>query len=137
MRVQFSPGPLIMQSKQVGILGEKIASDFLKEKGYQILDRNYSSKKVSGPIRGEIDIIAKEKDAIHFIEVKTLTSDKIISPEEKIDFQKEKKIIKMAESWLLENKISFDTKWQIDVISVIINLNSKKAKIRHFENAIF
>jgi hypothetical protein len=43
----------------------------------------------------------------------------------------------MAEYWLLENKIPFDTKWQIDVISVIINLNSKKAKIRHFENAIF
>jgi putative endonuclease len=126
-----------MQSKQIGVLGEKIASDFLKKKNYQILDRNYSSKKVSGPIRGEIDIIAKEKDAFHFVEVKTLTSDKIISPEEKIDFQKERKIIKMAEYWLLENKIPFDTKWQIDVISVIINLNSKKAKIRHFENAIF
>jgi putative endonuclease len=126
-----------MQSKQIGVLGERIASDFLKKKNYQILDRNYSSKKISGPIRGEIDIIAKEKDTLHFVEVKTLTSDKIISPEEKIDFQKEKKIIKMAEYWLLENKISFDTKWQIDVISVIINLNSKKAKIRHFENAIF
>jgi len=48
-----------MESKQLGVLGERIASDYLEKRGYQILDKNYSSKWVSGPLRGEIDIIAK------------------------------------------------------------------------------
>ena len=62
-----------MNAKQLGIFGEKIAEDFLKKKGYTILDKNYSPRFVSGPQRGEIDIVAKKKGVINFIEVKTLT----------------------------------------------------------------
>lgn len=132
-----------MNSKQLGILGEKIAENYLKKKGYRILDKNYSPKFISGPIRGEIDIIAKKSDLISFIEVKTLLlgirpeSDPLISPEQKVDYLKQRKLIKMAENWLMEKKIPLDSKWQIDVISIKINSDSKKAKIRHFKNAIF
>jgi len=128
-----------MQSKQIGVLGERVASDFLKKKNYQILDRNYSSKKVSGPIRGEIDIIAKKENTISFIEVKTLKDNfgNGFSPEEKVNFPKQKKILKTAENWLMEKRIPLDSKWQIDVIAVEINSNLKKAKIRHFQNAVF
>ncbi|MBZ9569912.1 YraN family protein [Patescibacteria group bacterium] len=105
-----------MTSKQLGILGEKIAVDYLKNKGYQILDRNYSNKFLSGPQRGEIDIITKKNETISFIEVKTLTkSDRgrasTIPPEMKVDFQKQKKIIRTAENWLRERKILLNIKW--------------------------
>ena len=125
-----------MESKQTGILGEKIAENYLKNKGYEILDKNYSFK-ISGPKRGEIDIIAKKENTISFVEVKTLTSDKVIRPEEKVDYLKQRKIIKTGQSWLMKNKIPFDTKWQIDVVSILINPNTKTAKIRHFPNAVF
>ena len=124
-------------SKKLGILGEKIAQRYLEEKGYQILDRNYSSKFVSGPQRGEIDIVAKKSDIISFVEVKALEDSgepSAISPEEKFNLAKKRKIIKMAESWLMEKKIPFDSKWQIDVISIKINLGNKKAKILYFSN---
>jgi len=126
-------------SKEVGSLGEKIASEYLKEKGYKILDRNYSPRFVSGPLRGEIDIVAEKEDIISFIEVKTLKDNLVqgFSPEQKVDFEKQKKIIKTAESWLMEKKIPLDSKQQIDIISVEINSGSKKAKIRHFQNAVF
>ena len=141
-----------MDSKKLGILGEKIAQNYLEKKGYQILDKNYSSKFVSGPQRGEIDIVAKpqrnifdilrgkKSDTIHFVEVKTLLFKdggepfSAISPEEKFNLAKKRKIIKMAESWLMEKKIPLDSKWQIDVISVRINLANKKAKILRFSN---
>jgi len=131
-----------MSSKQLGALGEKIALYFLKKKGYQILDKNYSPKFVSGPQRGEIDIIAKKGDVISFIEVKTLTENgggpsSAISPEDKVDFFKQRKIIKMAESWLMEKKVPLDSKWQIDVIAIKINSDFKKAKINYFPNASF
>ncbi|MFC1629711.1 YraN family protein [Patescibacteria group bacterium] len=131
-----------MNSKQTGILGEKIASEYLKSKGYEILGKNYIPKFVSGPKRGEIDIIAKKDDVIVFVEVKALVVDNqnsapLISPEEKVNFQKQRKIIKTAQDWLMEKKVYFNSKWQIDVVSIRINKNTNKAKIQHFQNAVF
>jgi len=143
-----------MDSKKLGAFGEKIALDFLQKKGYQILDKNYLPKFLSGPQRGEIDIVAKPRrsvfdilrgkkdDIVHFIEVKTLAGTRggptsAISPEEKVDFLKQRKIIKTSESWLVEKKIPLTSKWQIDVIAIQIDLDSKKAKIRFLKNAVF
>jgi len=121
--------------KNIGKNGEEIAVKFLKEKGYQILDRNYRFQIPGDLQRGEIDIVAKKGDTICFVEVKTLKDPKIeIFPEEKVNFSKTKKLILTAESWLIKNKIPLNSKWQIDVISVLIK--GKEKKISHFENAI-
>lgn len=126
-------------SKWLGSLGEKIASEYLEKKGYKILDKNYLPKFISGPLRGEIDIIAERENTISFIEVKTLKDNfgKGFSPEQKVNFAKQKKILKAAENWLIEKKIPLDSKQQIDVISIEIDSDSNKAKIRHFKNAVF
>lgn len=127
-----------MNTKELGVLGEKVAVNFLRKRGYKILDKNYSPRFVSGPQRGEIDIVAKKENVISFIEVKTLVSgghSSAISPEDKVDYWKQRKILKMAENWLMEKKIVLDSPWQIDVISIRIDSESKKAKIRHFKNA--
>lgn len=133
-----------ISNKKLGDLGEKIARRFLERKGYKILDNNYSPKFISGPKRGEIDIVAEKDKNISFVEVKTLfspeqkervTSD-VFSPEQRVDYKKRRTIIKIAESWLTEKKIPFNAKWQIDVIAIKISLKTKKAKLRHFENII-
>jgi putative endonuclease len=122
-------------AKEVGKIGEEIAAEFLRKKGYRILERNYKFKIPGSFQRGEIDIVAKKKDTICFVEVKTLKDPKIeIFPEEKVDFQKRKKLIKVAESWLIKNKIPLNSKWQIDIISV--EIKGGEPKISHFENAI-
>lgn len=121
--------------KRIGKLGEDIAVDYLRKKGYTILERNYRFQIPGDLQRGEIDIIAKKGDTIFFVEVKTLKNPKIeIFPEEKVNFSKQKKLIWTAESWLMKNKIPLDSKWQIDVIAIIINKNKKE--FSHFENAI-
>jgi len=125
-----------MNSKQVGNWGERIAEDYLRDKGYQILDRNYSFRIPGNPQKGEIDIIAQKSGIISFIEVKTLRGRvALINPEEKVDFGKQRKLVKTSESWLMKKKIPLDTKWQIDVIAIIIKPN-KKVEISHFENAV-
>jgi len=134
-----------MDTKRTGNLGEKIAENYLKKKGYQVLDKNYSFRMQGNPLKGEIDIVAKKDDIITFIEVKTLwqTRGNFFSPEEKVNFGKQKKLVKMAESWLMEKKIPLNSKWQIDVIGIEINKPSfaratagEEIKISHFENAI-
>ena len=125
-----------MNSKQLGILGEKIAEKYLKNKGYEILDKNYSFRISGNPQKGEIDMVAKKSDIISFIEVKTLRGRlAVINPEEKVDFWKQRKLVKTAESWLMKKKIPLNSKWQIDVIGIKIVPN-KKVEISHFENAI-
>lgn len=128
-----------MDTRKLGNLGERIAEKYLKDKGYQILDRNYSFRIPGNPKKGEIDIVAKKSDIISFIEVKTIfKSDTgqtcVILPEEKVNFGKQRKLRIIAESWLMKKKIPLNSKWQIDVISIIIDKG--KAKIWHFENAV-
>ena len=121
----------------IGGLGEKIAIKYLTKKGYKILDKNYKPSFVSGPQTGEIDIVAKFGGTISFIEVKALNKKSSnYYPENKVDFLKQRKIIKTAERWLMEKKISLDSQWQVDVIAIEINLETKKAKIRYLANAV-
>lgn len=125
-----------MDKKETGDLGEKIAEEYLKNKGYQILDKNYSFRIPGNPQKGEIDMVAKKSDIISFIEVKTLRGRvALINPEEKVDFWKQRKLVKTAESWLMRKKIALNSKWQIDVIGIKI-VSNKKVEISHFENAI-
>lgn len=96
----------------LGCSGEEIAADFLKDNGYKVLERNYKSKL------GEIDIIAQEKDAICFIEVKTRSSDKFGAPSEAITSSKQKQISRAALVYLKEKGL-FDRRARFDVISII------------------
>ncbi len=130
-----------MDSRKIGNFGENIACYYLKNKGYKILDKNYFRKWIQGPQKGEIDMITQKDDNIHFIEVKTLTENyrepfSVIFPEDKVNFQKQKQLIKIAQDWLSEKKIPLESKWQIDVVAIKIDLGLKKAKIRHIQNAI-
>ncbi len=135
-----------MDTKRLGDFGEKVACYYLESKGYKILDRNYSRKWIQGPQKGEIDIVAEKDKIISFVEVKTLQQiqgKQITSaqgggyfPEDKVNFQKQKQLIKIAQDWLSEKKIPLESKWQIDIISIKANLSSEKAKIRHLKNAV-
>ena len=120
--------------KELGGSGEEIASRWLAKKGYRIIERNFSFR---GNFRkGEIDIIAEKDKLITFFEVKTsISGGSDFFPEDKIDFRKQKQVLKISQEWLIENNIPFDSSWQIDVITVRINKQTKKALIRHLKNA--
>ena len=116
-----------MNNQDIGKRGEEIASDFLKEKGYTIIETNFHK------LEGEIDIIAldeKGKEYI-FVEVKTRNNYKFGYPEEAVTMSKVKKIIRAAHYWLRKSK-NEDSYWRIDVIA--INLENNTAEIKHFKN---
>ena len=132
MKKQLNP---LTNSKRIGDFGEKIARHYLEKKKYKILAQNFKNKW------GEIDIIAKKKDEITFFEIKTLHSPKISQektffPEDKISLKKKNQFRKMAQIYLSERKIPLDFPYQIDVLSVEISFDFKKAKIRHFRNIV-
>ena len=120
--------------RKLGDLGEKVALDYLKKENYNILDRNYQRKW------GEIDIVAKgNKGEIVFIEVKTRkkTLDNSIGPENSVGVFKKKRLIRTAQIYLLEKKYPQETAWQIDVIAVELNEQTRRANLRHIKNAVW
>ena len=119
--------------KEIGKLGEDVAVKYLKNKGYKILARNFE-KRIDSLKFGEIDIVAQKDGVIMFCEVKALSAEKGFFPEQKINFKKIKRIARTAEIWLDENNALQDTSWQIDVLAITLDFNSRKAKVKHFKN---
>ena len=96
----------------LGASGEKLAKLFLIKKGFKILQSNFKNKT------GEIDIIAKDKDTLVFVEVKTRKSLKYGYPQEAVNSRKIAQIKKVAEYYCLINKLK-DIRKRIDVVSIL------------------
>ena len=74
------------RKQEIGKKGETVAVRYLKKQGYRIVEQNYRSKV------GEIDIIARDKQSLVFVEVKTRTNEKFGLPETSITQEKLEKI---------------------------------------------
>ncbi len=110
----------------LGKLGEDLATVFLKQKGFQIITRNYRQKT------GEVDIIAKDGETLIFIEVKTRSSLLFGQPFEAVTIKKQTQLNRIALDYMTRNKINNQAA-RFDVISILIEQN-KKPKIEHLEN---
>ena len=105
-----------MSNKRInlGRKGEDISVEFLKKQGYKIIERNYRCSL------GEIDIVAKDKNVLCFVEVKTRKTDEYGLPAEAIDGHKQKKLAKVALAYLKEKRI-YKQDLRFDVVSVYAN----------------
>lgn len=117
-----------MNTKPLGNKGEQLATDYLYNKGYRILHRNFVA------FGAEIDIIAMDEstDSIVFVEVKTLSNSYFEQPYEKVNFKKQRQIIKAANAYLL--RCNIDKESRFDVVSIVANDNSP-AQIEHIISA--
>jgi putative endonuclease len=115
-------------NQKLGGWGEDLASDYLLKKGYKILEKNYRNNY------GEIDIVAKKKKIIIFIEVKTRSGRSFGLPEEAVNRTKQGKLIKISEKYILDNRIKGN--YQIDVIAIEKDSITKKVNLRHLKNAV-
>jgi putative endonuclease len=95
----------------LGIFGEDTACEFLKKQGYRIIERNYKCKL------GELDIIAKEKGVISFVEVKTLTAGKMETPLDTINLKKQRHIQQSALYYLNKEKMQ-NVDCRFDVVAI-------------------
>lgn len=114
----------IHKKKDVGKLGEDIATKYLENKGFRIMERNFYCKQ------GEIDIIAKQGKEIVFIEVKTRLNNNFGTPAEAINNLKKMHILKSAQYFLYKNKI-LNKDVRFDAIEVV--LQNGKFNVNHIE----
>ena len=93
---------MVLDRKLLGYKGEELACYVMKERGYEIIARNYITKL------GEIDIIAYKDGVLVFCEVKTRIAGIFGDGREAVDLRKQNKIKRCAEMFLLSTGIAYD-----------------------------
>lgn len=99
---------------KIGNYGENIAVQYLENRDYNILARNFKC------VQGEIDIIATKNNEIIFCEVKTRSNTKFGNPSEAVDTNKQKHIWNVAEYYLYKNNL-INAFVRFDVLEVLVN----------------
>lgn len=115
------------EHNELGNRGEEIASVFLADHGYKILERNWRFGK------GEVDIICSKEDFVIVVEVKTRSTDFFGQPEEAVNKKKQRFLILAADAYVNQKDIMLEVRY--DIISIIFRPN--KHTIRHIEDAFY
>jgi putative endonuclease len=115
--------------KSTGDAGERIAVEFLINRGYTILGNNYHCQY------GEVDIIAKHKGCLVFVEVRTKKSLAFGTPEESITQAKKAKLILTSQTYMQEHDDLPDN-WRIDVVAIEMNKAGGVLRIEQIKSAI-
>ncbi|MEK7533684.1 MAG: YraN family protein [Patescibacteria group bacterium] len=111
-------------NRQTGASAENIAANHLIEKGYGILERNFRNKF------GEIDIIAKDKNILVFVEVKAKIGGDFGLPEEMISKGKLQRVRNMATMYMNGELLPC----RIDVVAIVLDENNEVVRLTHYEN---
>ena len=133
------PKVFTSKTQKIGEIGENIATRFLVKQNFSILERNYTKKW------GEIDIVAQKNNMLYFIEVKSVSRDSFPVSQETLDGHrtednmhpwKLKRMSRTIQTYLLSRKVLAETKWQVDLLVVYLDLKNKKAKVKVVEDII-
>jgi putative endonuclease len=120
-----------VDNRTIGNLGEDIAARWLLNNGHTIITRNYRIPY------GEIDIITRKGSVVHYIEVKTIQESPDVSretyaPWNNLTKQKVSSVISTAHYHRKAERMY--GYYQIDAMSVVLNINTKRAVVQYMEN---
>lgn len=119
------------QRQRLGQYGEAAAREYLKNKGYTILCQNWHAGRY-----GEIDLVAKDKNGLAIIEVKTRRQTAFGYPEEAVNKAKVSKLHFAARAYVLAHPhLAFRPR--LEVIAIVIDANNKVVDIKHYRGLDF
>lgn len=115
-------------SHELGRIGENIIADYITKLGYKVVERNFACNQ------GEIDIIAKDKEELVVIEVKTRTDISYGEASEAVTNTKKRHLINSIKYYIYKQKLE-NQPIRIDVAEVYINKG--KVKVNYIKQAIY
>lgn len=113
------------EHNELGKMGEDLAVQYLTDKGYEILERNWRN------IHKEIDIIAKEGNDLVIVEVKARQTDEYGEPDIAVTKRKQRMLIAAANAYILRNNLDKSTRF--DIVSIVFK--DGEPVIEHIEDA--
>ena len=111
----------------IGERGELRAAEYLQNKGFYILERNYRTR------RGEIDLICADDRYLVFVEVKTRSSTSFGVPCEAVTSVKQRKLVLAAQQWLYNHPTELQPRF--DVVEILVSPDRSTCRIRHIPDA--
>lgn len=115
------------QNRATGQVGERIAEQYLVKKGYELVQKNFSTRF------GEIDLIFLDKKILVFVEVKTKIGEGYGKPEEMFTKGKYTKVKRMAQVYLKGNEVAC----RIDMVAIVLGREGEVVRINHYENVVY
>ncbi|MEZ4969227.1 MAG: YraN family protein [Flavobacteriaceae bacterium] len=112
---------------EFGKKGEQLAVDYLTEKGYRVVHRNYRY------LKAEIDIIARKGGILAIVEVKSRSSDYMQSIAETVTEAKIKRLVKATDYYVIANNLDVEVRFDI----ITIHKNGTKYNMEHLQNAFY
>ena len=119
----------LMAEEKLGAFGERKAANYLRLHGYRIIETNCRYRQ------GEIDIIAKRRDYIVFVEVKLRKNNTYGEAREFVTPAKQQRVIMAAQLWLQTHETELQPRFDVIEVYAPDGVNSKKVMINHIENA--
>ena len=122
------------QKRVFGDIGEKIAENFLVNKGYIILDKHYRIRNL-----GEIDIVCEKNGKLIFIEVKTrdVLHETIFPIGFSINRKKRKNLKRICQLYLIDKNCLTNQEWHVDAIFINVNRETGGHDIEHLETILW
>ena len=118
-----------MNSRELGAWGEEQAAAYLRRKGYTVMERNYSCRF------GEIDVIARKRGVIAFVEVKLRKNADFAAAREFVDRRKREKLIASAGLYLAEHETDKQPRFDVVEIYAPDGVGTKNPTLHYIENA--
>lgn len=115
------------QHNELGYTGEQLAVEYLINHGYEIVERNYRFDKA------EVDIIARLKDILAIVEVKTRSSLDFGNPQDFVKPKQIQRLVKAVDEYVISNDLDIEVRF--DIIAII--QGTKGFKIEHLKNAFY
>ena len=118
------------EAKRVGNWGEALTAEYLRGKGYHILDSGFRCQE------GEIDLITQKGDTLAFVEVKTRQSARCGAGREAVDWRKQRKITATAFRYLAQHP-EVPTKIRFDVAEIVApqGVRTEHPELHYLANA--
>jgi putative endonuclease len=115
--------------KQIGSAGETMAAEYLLQKGYEIIVRNWRCRT------GELDIVAGQDDMLVIVEVRTRRKiGRYGLAKESVNARKQIQVRETAQFYVHRYKL-YDHKIRFDVISIDMDADEKKLQLEHIQGA--
>jgi putative endonuclease len=114
-------------TRELGQVGEELACDHLRKKGYAVVERGFRM------FRGEIDVVARDGDTLVFVEVKTRADESYGRPEESVTPAKQRQIRRIAQGYLVKSSLG-EVPCRFDVVAILFR-GPDDYRLEHFKDA--
>jgi putative endonuclease len=127
----LGPGRVTRTTRQVlGTAGEQLARRHLEQRGYRFVAANWRRPY------GELDLVMRDGNVLVFVEVKTRSSERLVTAEESLTAAQARRLLRGAQFFLAESEEFASLYWRIDLVAITLTPTGAVSRLTHIVDAV-